>query len=66
MNTDYGKLFASMKASSRIAFCSRCSRPLTDPDSIRLGMGPECIAKSGLVDGGEDQDGDGEAGPKES
>ncbi len=25
-----------------IARCSRCSRPLTDPESIRRGIGPEC------------------------
>lgn len=35
------------------ARCSRCRRPLTDPDSIRLGMGPECRAQSGgVVDNG--------------
>lgn len=22
--------------------CVRCSRPLTDPDSVRIGLGPEC------------------------
>jgi len=25
--------------------CGRCGRPLTRPDSIRSGFGPECIAK---------------------
>jgi len=29
------------------ARCSRCHRPLTDPDSIRAGIGPECRARSG-------------------
>lgn len=25
--------------------CGRCSRPLTDPDSIARGLGPECAGK---------------------
>jgi uncharacterized protein DUF6011/uncharacterized protein DUF6166 len=29
------------------ARCQRCHRPLTDPVSIRLGMGPECRGRSG-------------------
>ena len=29
------------------ARCARCHRPLTDPVSIRLGMGPECRGRSG-------------------
>lgn len=29
------------------ARCGRCHRPLTDPVSIRLGMGPECRGRSG-------------------
>lgn len=27
--------------------CGRCGRPLTDPDSIKRGFGPECIQKLG-------------------
>jgi hypothetical protein len=26
--------------------CRRCNRVLTDPESIKLGIGPECLAKS--------------------
>lgn len=25
--------------------CRRCNRPLTDPESIRLGIGPICLEK---------------------
>lgn len=28
------------------ARCERCHRPLTDPESVRLGMGPECRGRS--------------------
>lgn len=31
-----------MVATLAITRCTRCHRPLTDPDSIRAGMGPEC------------------------
>jgi hypothetical protein len=36
------------------ARCNRCHRPLTDPDSIRLGMGPECRGRfaGGSTDNG--------------
>lgn len=27
--------------------CGRCNRPLTDPESIARGIGPECIKKMG-------------------
>ena len=27
--------------------CGKCGRPLTDPDSIARGIGPECIKKMG-------------------
>lgn len=29
--------------------CGRCSRPLTDPESIARGIGPECIKKMECV-----------------
>ena len=28
--------------------CGRCGRPLSDPDSIRVGIGPECRNKLGI------------------
>jgi hypothetical protein len=28
--------------------CGRCARPLTTPESIQLGIGPECAKKMGL------------------
>ena len=28
--------------------CGRCARPLTDPTSISIGLGPECRSKVGL------------------
>lgn len=34
---------------SYAARCRRCHRPLTDPVSISLGMGPECRGRSGGV-----------------
>lgn len=27
--------------------CGRCGRPLTDPESIERGIGPDCLAKMG-------------------
>jgi hypothetical protein len=27
--------------------CGRCARPLTDPESIARGIGPDCLAKMG-------------------
>lgn len=29
--------------------CGRCGRPLTTPESIERGIGPECASKMGLV-----------------
>ena len=37
----------SRRSSYAAARCQRCHRPLTDPLSIRLGMGPECRGRSG-------------------
>ena len=31
--------------------CGRCSRKLTTPESLRLGIGPFCAAAMGLTDG---------------
>ncbi len=28
--------------------CGRCARPLTTPESVELGIGPECASKMGL------------------
>lgn len=33
--------------------CSRCHRPLTDPTSVRVGIGPECRALMGRDAGGD-------------
>lgn len=33
--------------------CSRCHRPLTDPTSVRTGIGPECRALMGKDAGGD-------------
>lgn len=38
---------APRRRSYAAARCQRCHRPLTDPLSIRLGMGPECRGRSG-------------------
>jgi len=38
---------SSRRSSYAQARCSRCHRPLKDPLSIRLGMGPECRGRSG-------------------
>lgn len=37
---------AEMEALMRsIGACRRCGRPLTDPDSIAAGIGPQCVKK---------------------
>ena len=30
--------------------CARCARPLTTPESIERGIGPECWSKMGMLD----------------
>jgi len=44
---------SSTRSHYAAARCSRCHRPLTDPDSIRRGMGPEC---SGRGSGSSERD----------
>lgn len=39
--------------------CAICGRPLTDPDSIARGVGPECAGKAGqAIDLDEEAEGD--------
>lgn len=40
---------AGARSAARHARCAQCSRPLTDPESVRLGYGPDCAVKLGLV-----------------
>lgn len=40
-------LEAAQRYGKRTLVCGRCGRRLTNPDSLRLGIGPECLRKMG-------------------
>jgi hypothetical protein len=41
---DADRLEVALVAEGR---CRSCGRPLTDPESVRLGIGPDCLTKQG-------------------
>lgn len=44
----------------QVGVCGVCGSPLTDPDSIRLGIGPICARKYGLFGDDDDYDDEGD------
>lgn len=45
--SNYGKgILEALKPGKPVNFCTHCGRTLTDPESVKKGIGPECEGRA--------------------